>query len=175
MANPTRHLWLLGLSGSGKSTLGSRLARALGLPWIDTDAEIVRKAGKSIPEIFQSEGEEGFRERESQVLKGIAAGPASVVSCGGGIVLRRANRTCLATTGTRVYLKSDPATLARRLHASVDRPLLAGDSRETVLLQQLTERAPFYEESEIKVDVSRLNPDQTVAAIRDQLPVPWSR
>ncbi|NDA25703.1 MAG: hypothetical protein EBZ05_02480 [Verrucomicrobia bacterium] len=69
----------------------------------------------------------------------------------------------------------DPATLAGRLHASSDRPLLSGDSREAALAQQLAQRADFYEESEIQIDVSRLGPEEAIAAIRNQLPAPWSR
>ena len=175
MTAKPRHLWLLGLSGSGKSTIGPRLAKALGLPWADTDLVLAREAGKTIPEIFQIEGEEGFRNRESAVLEAIAAGPASVVSCGGGIILRGGNRQTLATTGLRIYLRADPATLARRLQSSHARPLLTGENREATLSKLLAERAPFYEESEIQIDVARLKPEETLAAIRDQLPAPWSR
>jgi len=174
MAKTPGHLWLLGLSGSGKSTIGPRLAKSLSLPWIDTDSEIAREAGQEIPEIFQTEGAEEFRNRESRVLERIATGPASVVSCGGGIILREANRARLASTGIRVYLRSDPSTLAHRLRTFSDRPLLSGDSQESALAQQLAQRAPFYEESEIQIDVSHLRPEETVAAIRDRLPPPWS-
>ena len=173
MANP-RHLWLLGLSGSGKSTVGPRLAQALGLPWLDTDAEIVRESGKSIPEIFDQEGEEAFREKESAVLAKVSAGPASVISCGGGIVLREANRQTMASTGLRIYLQADPATLARRIHSSRNRPLLFGKSPEETLAAQLAQRAPGYEESEIQIEVARLKPDEVVGAIRQKLPAPWS-
>ncbi len=174
MGNP-RHLWLLGLSGSGKSTIGPRLAQALGLPWMDTDQEIARESGKSIPEIFAEEGEEAFRKKETAVLGKVSAGPASVISCGGGIVLHKANRQTMASTGLRVYLQAEPATLARRLHSFLDRPLLFGKSPEETLSSQLAQRSPWYEESEIQVDVSRLTPDEVVAAIRQQLPAPWSR
>ena len=170
-----RHLWLLGLSGSGKSTVGPRLAQALGLPWMDTDEQIARDSGKSIPEIFQKEGEEGFRECEAGVLAKVSAGPASVISCGGGIVLRESNRKTMASTGLRIYLRADPATLARRLRSSQDRPLLSGKSPEETLANQLAQRAPGYEESEIHIDVTRLKPDEVVVAIQKKLPAPWSR
>lgn len=169
------HLWLLGLSGSGKTTVGPRLAQTLHLPWVDTDSEIARHAGKSVPEIFQHEGEPSFREKEAALLAQIAAGPASVVSCGGGIILRDSNRTALASKGIRIYLRSDPGTLARRLHSAGDRPLLPGNSPEAALARQLTQRARWYEESEIQIDVTHQTPDQVVAAIRNQLPAPWSR
>jgi shikimate kinase len=174
MATP-RHLWLLGLSGSGKSTVGPRLAKILQLPWIDTDSEIARQAGQTIPEIFAKEGEEGFRKRESDFLEKVCHGPAAVVSCGGGIVVTEANRLRLAATGLRIYLQSDPAILAGRLRPSHGRPLISGQSPEDVLTRQLRERAPWYEESEIQIDVRGQNPDEVVAAIRQKLPAPWFR
>lgn len=170
-----RHLWLLGLSGSGKSTVGPRLAHAVGLPWVDTDAEITRDSGKSIPEIFQTEGEEAFREKEAAVLAKMGAGPASVISCGGGIVLRESNRKTMASTGLRIYLQADPVNLAHRLRSSRNRPLLSGKSPEETLKAQLAQRAPGYEESEIRIEVTRLKPDEVVAAIMKKLPAPWSR
>lgn len=172
---PPRHLWLLGLSGSGKSTVGPRLAKILQLPWIDTDSEIARQAAQTIPEIFATEGEEGFRKRESAVLEKICHGPAAVISCGGGIVIAEANRNRLAATGLRIYLKSDPAILARRLRQGQGRPLLAGLPPEEALTRQLRERAPWYEESEIQIEVRGQNPDEVAAAIRQKLPAPWSR
>lgn len=174
MENP-RHLWLLGLSGSGKSTVGPRLARAVGLPWVDTDAEIARDSGKSIPEIFQTEGEEAFRGKEAAILAKVGAGPASVISCGGGIVLRESNRKTMASSGLRIYLRADPGTLARRLRPSQDRPLLSGKSSEDALAAQLAQRALGYEESEIQIDVDHLKPDEVVVAIQKKLPAPWSR
>jgi shikimate kinase len=174
MAN-SRHLWLLGLSGSGKSTVGPRLAQALRLPWIDTDAEIARDSGKSIPEIFTEEGEEGFRKKESAVLAKVALGPTSVISCGGGVVLREVNRQTMASTGLRIYLQAEPADLARRLRSPKNRPLLSGKSPEATLAAQLAVRAPGYEECDIQIAVARLNPDEVVAAIRQKLPEPWSR
>ena len=174
MGNPG-HLWLLGLSGSGKSTVGPRLAQSLGRPWTDTDAEIVKESGKAVPEIFRTEGEEAFREKEAKVLAKVAAGPASVISCGGGIVLRQSNRKILASTGNRIYLRSDPATLARRLHSAPDRPLLSGHPPEVILARQFDQRSSWYEESEIQIDVTRLTPDEVVDGIRKKLPAPWSR
>ena len=155
--------------------MGRILAHDLHAPWIDTDAEIMREAGKDIPTIFQKEGEEGFRNRESRILERISTGSASVVSCGAGIVLRETNRSLLASTGLRIYLKTDLATLMRRLHATEDRPLLTRGTRENTLRLQLEQRAPYYEESDIQMDVSALHPKQTAVAILEHLPAPWYR
>lgn len=175
MPDSRRHLWLLGPSGSGKSTLGPRLAEALHLPWFDTDALVAETAGKPIPEIFHARGEEGFRDLESAVLTKVSTGPAAVISCGGGIILRETNRSRMASRGLRIYLKCNPATLARRLQHAQDRPLLSGGSPQEVLMRQLAQRGPWYEESELIIDVNRLTPDEATAEIRRQLPPSWSR
>jgi shikimate kinase len=91
------------------------------------------------------------------------------------MVLREANRQTMASTGLRIYLQADPATLARRLRSSQNRPLLSGKPPEETLGAQLAERAPGYEESEIQIEVTRLKPDEVVTAIRKKLPAPWSR
>ena len=83
-----RHLFLLGFMGTGKCTLGPQLAERRGCPFVDLDARIADEAGKSIPDIFRYEGEDGFRERERQALAGLADAAPSVVACGGGIVTR---------------------------------------------------------------------------------------
>ena len=174
MPEKRRHLWLLGLSGSGKSTVGPLLARELSLPCLDTDAEIVRTAGKTIPEIFAKDSEEGFRRREEEIVKIFSAGPAAVISCGGGVVTREANRDRMASTGLRIYLQADPALLADRLRSSADRPLLPAGSAEASLAKLHAERAAWYEQSEIRVGVDALRPEEVVREIRKQLPAPWS-
>jgi shikimate kinase len=81
----------------------------------------------------------------------------------------------MTSTGLRIYLQADPAILARRLRTSQDRPLLAGDEREATLQKLLAERSPWYEESELSVDVTHLKPEEVVSAIQKKLPAPWSR
>lgn len=98
-----------------------------------------------------------------------------MVSCGGGIITREANRRAMANCGLRIYLQADPATLAQRLKSSQDRPLLSGEDRAAALSKLLAERSPWYEESEIQIDVTRLQPQEVVDAIRKKLPAPWSR
>lgn len=114
--------YLYGAPASGKTTLGTRLAAALGCDFIDLDAEIVRTAGRSIPEIFAAEGEEGFRNRESAVLQEVHAG---VIALGGGTLLRNANRALCEKTGVVLCLETpSDEELARRMNlAAGTRPL----------------------------------------------------
>lgn len=102
-----KNLVLIGLPGCGKTTVGQRLAAELGLAFVDCDAEIEKRAGKTIPEIFSREGEEQFRSLESEVLAKALETPGKVVSTGGGIVLKKENREVLRRA-TVVFLDREP-------------------------------------------------------------------
>ena len=107
--------FLVGLPGSGKSTIGRQLARRLALPFFDSDHVIEERLGCSIREYFEREGEERFRDLEASVLDELTGGPVSVVSTGGGAILRPVNRKHLHERGTVVYLRSVPEEVFRRL------------------------------------------------------------
>lgn len=135
---------LVGLMGSGKSSIGRRLANKLELPLIDLDDEIVKAEGRSIPDIFADQGEDGFREIETQQLKKCLGQPA-VLATGGGIVMREENRHLLEAYAPVIWLKASPEFLALRIDGDINRPLIAqGGTLQK--LQQLAEiRYPFYE------------------------------
>ena len=121
-------LVLVGLPGAGKTTVARLLATALGVQVTDTDAEIRRRARLTIPQIFDAEGEEGFRDREEQAMRAVLTSPQhaqGVLALGGGAVLRPANRALLAGR-TVVYLLAAPATAARHVGDGSGRPLMAG-------------------------------------------------
>jgi len=171
MPKPT-HLWLLGLSGSGKSTVGPLLAKKLSLPFIDSDERIVQNAKLSIPQIFAQGGEKEFRHRESGIIAQLAASAASVIACGGGVVLDPQNRIALSQSGLRIYLQADLPLLSRRLAHSSDRPLLPPDQIYPKLVEQLAERKKWYEESEIQIPIGTDSPEQICGKIL--LPLPKS-
>src|SRR6476619_1133146 len=124
-------VFLIGYRGSGKSTVGRRLADRLWQTFLDSGELIVKQAGKSIKEIFASEGEPGFRDRESAVVRELAMLSDHVIALGGGAVLREENRNVLRKDGHKIiYLRCEPAELHRRIHAdpqtAESRPALTG-------------------------------------------------
>lgn len=128
---------LIGMPGCGKSTVGKLLAKKTERTLYDIDAEIVKRAGKSIPEIFESEGEGAFRDLESEVTKELCLRGGAVIACGGGTVLREENRLNLKQNGRVVYLVRELEKLARG-----GRPLSSGDD---AIKKLYAERAPVYE------------------------------
>jgi len=157
---------LIGFMGSGKSVVGRRLAGALGIPFVDTDALIEARMEMSIPLIFETRGETGFRAIEKEVIQGLADGECRVVSTGGGAVLDPVNFEVLRTLGSVIHLNAPPATiLARTRGDAAVRPLLSGkDPLERIRsLQQ--ERAPVYGRADHEVDTSLHSIDETVEMV----------
>jgi shikimate kinase len=161
-------IWLVGMMGAGKSAVGARLAERLGLRFVDTDAEIEREAGASVAELFEREGEEGFRARERAAVAAVA-GQRAVVALGGGAVAQPGARERLAACGTLVWLRARPETLAARVcEQAEERPLLKGlapSERRERLAKLLTEREPHYAAATVVVDTDAPSAD----AIADQL------
>ncbi len=155
-----RRLYLVGFMGSGKSTVGRLLAAETGCEFIELDAEIERRAGCSIRQIFAEQGEETFRELESSVLKIISRRPPPVVvSCGGGVVLREENRRILQETGKTFYLHVDPQIAWQRVSNDEKRPL-AQDEQQFFRIWDA--RRQLYLKSGIKLATDRLSPEQIV-------------
>lgn len=150
----TTPIYLIGMMGAGKSTLGQTLARELGRSFVDLDERIEARAGFPIAEIFDRYGEAGFRDLESAALAELQTGGAPVVALGGGTTKRPANRDILSESGCVVYLKADPATLAKRLADHADRPLLRDTTDpEATLRTLLARREPDYNDlADIVID-----------------------
>ena len=138
---------LVGLPGSGKTTVGRQLARRLRLPFVDSDHAIELRLGCSIREFFDREGEAKFRDIEQDVLDDLTQSPMSVISTGGGAVLRPANRQHLHDHSHVVYLKSTPEELFRRLRHDVSRPLLQVADPLTRMRDLFAVRDPLYREA----------------------------
>ena len=143
---------LVGMMGSGKTAVGTALAVRLGVAFHDTDEAIVDASRMTVAEIFARDGEPFFRERESEVLRRLLdLGPA-IVSTGGGVFLRAANRAAIRAAGVSVWLRADPDLLWSRVRGKKTRPLLmTGDPRGT-LDRLCAERAPSYAKADIVVE-----------------------
>jgi shikimate kinase len=138
---------LVGLPGSGKSTVGRQLARRLDVPVFDSDHVIEQQLGCSIREYFEREGEAAFRDVEASVIDQLTRHPAGVLSTGGGVVLRPANRQHLHERTHVVYLSSSPDELFRRLRHDAQRPLLQVADPLSRLRDLYALRDPLYRET----------------------------
>ena len=139
-------IFIVGPMASGKSTLGKKLAQTLEIDFLDTDNEIEKKAGAEISWIFEVEGEDGFRERESKALQKSVEKDNVVISTGGGIVTIEENRDLMIAKGKVVYLKTPIEIQLKRTENDKKRPLLSQGSREQTLRVLKEERDPQYKE-----------------------------
>lgn len=142
-----RHLVLIGLMGAGKTSVGERCAARLGRAFVDTDDLIRTNAGMSIPEIFEREGESGFRARERAAITDAVASPEPlVIACGGGAMVDAENRRAVGHDGFVVWLDAAPEVLAARVENDGigSRPLLAGSSTTATLARLAGDRAVAY-------------------------------
>ncbi|MDB6178064.1 shikimate kinase [Paracoccus sp. Z330] len=140
-----RHIVLIGMMGAGKTAIGSEIARRYGVNFTDSDAEIEAAAAMSISEIFERDGEEFFRRRETQILTRILAAPPSIVSTGGGAWMQPRNRDLIAEAGLSVWLNCDLETLWHRVRQRSTRPLLKTADPKGTLARLIDERYPVYQ------------------------------
>lgn len=164
---------LIGPMGSGKSTVGRNLACLLHKDFIDSDHELEERCGADIPWIFDIEGEEGFRKRETTVLQDLCSRKNTVIATGGGAVLLEENRRILKSTGLVVYLTADLDVLFSRVSKDSTRPLLQVDNPRQVYTDIFHKRDPLYRETADVVVSSNdfLNPTDVAKEIRTRLGV----
>lgn len=164
------NLYLVGMMGAGKSAVGRPLAEALGYRFLDADTSISRAAGRSITEIFRTEGEQGFRDLETAVLGGIASWHSLVVATGGGVVTRPSNWGHLRQ-GVVVWLDAPTELLLERLrHDPTPRPLLNEADPEARLRQLLELRRPLYAQADLHISQTGDPPAAVAAEVIRQLP-----
>lgn len=163
---------LIGLPGSGKSTIGRRLAKALGVAMLDTDAVIEETTGRTIADIFANDGEPEFRRIEAEVVNNALQSHDGVVSLGGGAITIPAVREALSGH-TVVYLEISASEGARRTGGNTVRPLLAGVDRTEKFRELMSQRAPMYRRAAtLRVNTNRRNPGAVVRYIVSKLEDP---
>jgi shikimate kinase len=163
---------LIGLPGSGKSTIGRRLAKSLGTSMLDTDVAIEETTGRTIADIFATDGEKEFRRIEEDVIRGALASHDGVLSLGGGAITTPGVRDALAGH-TVIYLEISAAEGVRRTGGSTVRPLLAGPDRNEKFKALMAERVPLYRRvATMRVNTNRRNPGAVVRHIVDRLENP---
>jgi shikimate kinase len=152
------------MMGSGKTTVGHLAAQRLGWPHLDSDAEVEEATGRSVPEIFATDGEPAFRAAESAALVRALGVEPVVVSVAGGAVLDAENRRLIASSGTVVWLRADVATLAGRVGDGAGRPLLDGDTERALAELDAVRRLLYAQLADEVVDVDDKTPEQAAAA-----------
>jgi shikimate kinase len=168
-----RPIVLVGLMGVGKSTVGRRLARRLGLPFVDSDSAIEEAAGASAADVFERFGEQDFRDGERRLVARLVEGERRVIATGGGAFVDPATRSLLKSRAVTVWLDAPVEVLAERTGRRDTRPLLRDGNRAETLARLDSERRPKYAEADIHIrsgdgahgDVV----DAIVAALRDRL------
>jgi len=163
-------IFLIGLSGSGKSTVGPLLASILHFTFCDTDSLIEKTSGQSIVEIFKDVGELTFRKHENIAMREAAEKDNIVIACGGGAPTFLANQEILKT-GKVIWLDITPEEAANRLSKSLaeePRPLLGFDPKSR-LESLYTKRVGFYSESDLRIQVDKLTPEQVCGKINTEL------
>ena len=168
-----KHIYLIGFMGSGKSTVGDQLAEALSRPFLDTDAFIEQLEERSIPAIFESQGEAYFRKLEKVIIEKTAEESPLVIALGGGAFTIPRNREIVARAGVSIYLKWTTDTLFDRLKESRNRPLLYpydADELYAYIEDLLNSRKAFYEMADIIVEGEPYTSESAlVQAIIDKL------
>jgi shikimate kinase len=166
-------IFLCGLPGAGKSTVGKLLAEMRGSPFLDLDREIERVAGKSIPAIFQSEGEAYFRRLESLCLQDALALSDCVIALGGGALESERNLNAVKEHGTLIYLIAVTGTLAKRIANETHRPLLATANTPDVIACKIDEllcrREQNYLNADIRVTTDSKSPESIASEIQELL------
>jgi shikimate kinase len=173
MNSVPKNIYLIGLMGAGKSTVGRMLAKRLGKTFFDSDHEIEKRCGVKIPTIFEMEGEEGFRKRESAVIKDLTQMQDIVLATGGGSVLLSENRTYLHENGYVVYLRANPHELWVRTRNDKGRPLLNTPDPQKKLKELFDIRDPLYTSiAHQTVETGKPNVNQLTNKLVMQLELP---
>ena len=140
-----RNIYLIGPMGSGKTAVGRQLARRTARDFVDSDHEVERRTGVDIAYIFEKEGEQGFRDRECEVIENLSRRDGLVVATGGGAVLSAQNRARLSDTGIVIHLDTTVEEQLRRTGRSSHRPLLQTEDPRATLEALRSKRQPLYE------------------------------
>jgi len=165
----SENIYLVGLMGAGKTTIGRQLARALKLPFYDSDKAIEERTGVDIPTIFEFEGEEGFRDREQKMIQQLTLMSGIVLATGGGAILREENRKLLKNNGFIVYLQCSVERILERTRRDTQRPLLKAENPRERIESLFAQREPLYLScADYKIDTGIMQSKEVVDHILEE-------
>jgi len=157
---------MVGMMGAGKTAVGRALAQRLGVAFLDSDAEIEVAANRSVPEIFERDGEAFFRSRETQIIERLLIEKRCILSTGGGAFLSETNRTNISAQGISVWLNADLELLWSRVRSKDTRPLLRTDDPRGTLKNIYDQRVPIYSLADLTVGSA---PEYSIEDMVDQV------
>lgn len=165
-----KNIAFIGFMGSGKSTISKSLSKKLNMTMVDTDEYIVEKNNQSISDMFDSHGEEYFRDKETEAIKEISNSNGIIISCGGGAVLRDENVEYIKENGAIVLLQATPETIYERVRYSTDRPILNGNMNVEFIKELMSKRKDRYESvADIKIATDGKSVDDIVNEIVEKI------
>lgn len=165
-----KNIYLIGFMGAGKSTIASKLHKALSMDLVEMDEQIVKEQKMSINEIFKKHGEDFFRDIESALVKRISDSGNTVVSCGGGVVVRPQNVEEMKKNGKIVFLYATPETIYARVRNSTDRPILNGNMNVEYIASLMEKRRTLYEEAaDVKITTDGKTVEEIIKEIMNEV------
>ena len=166
-----QNIFLVGPMGAGKTSIGKRLAKRLKRSFVDSDRTLEERTGVAITTIFELEGEDGFRDRETKILQELANLDNTVIATGGGIIVRESNRSLLKENGTIVYLQASVDSQLKRTRHDKKRPLLQTKNRRDKLQILAKQRDPIYKSlADIVIHTDSQSISHSISQIIKQLP-----
>ena len=162
-----KNIIFIGFMGTGKTAVSKKVAEVFGKTYISIDDEIERSIGRSIKEIFSTDGEPYFRRLEKQMVLITSQKKDLIVDTGGGVVLDEENMKLLGKTGTVICLWADVDTIYERTYFYGHRPLLNVENPKEKISELLKKRKPFYEKAEYRIDTSKISIDEIVRKVKE--------
>lgn len=156
---------LCGFMGTGKSAVGRSLSKIIRYQFFDSDRELEAKEGRSIPQIFEQDGEAHFRALEKEMIFKLAQSENTVLSIGGGALMNPEIFQMLASKGKMILLKATADEIAKRLGHENERPLLKGGNRKKKIIELMKQREPIYSQIELTLDTTGLAVDEVVQKV----------
>lgn len=166
----SNNIYLIGFMGAGKSTIAAVLKKKLQMKLVEMDARIVEEQGMSINDIFATKGEPYFRDVESQLILDLNEEGDTIVSCGGGVVVREQNVENMKKRGKIVFLSATPETIYSRVKDSTDRPILNGNMNVEYIAKLMEKRRALYEGAcDIRIETDGKNAEEICQEIIEKL------